>query len=230
MRIGIIGAGYIGRALARLAVEHGCEAMISNSRGPDTLASIALATQSTAGTVADAIAFGDLVGIAIPFKNRDQLPTNALQGKIVIDTNNYYPHRDGAVPDLDERSTTTSEMIAALLPGSRLVKAFNAILAADLELDGRPSGSPDRRALPIAGDDLTAKRIVAEFQDRIGFDVIDAGSLAESWRFERAKPGYCTPLDRAGMQAALAAAQRNEEVEEGSWRTKRDRSLRNAQA
>ena len=220
MRIGIIGAGYIGRALAKLAVDHGVEAMISNSRGPETLASVAMATRSRAGTVDEAIAFGDIVAIAVPFNNRRLLPGAALAGKIVVDANNYYPHRDGHIPELDERHTTTSEMIAALMPRARVIKAFNAILATDLERDGRPVGAPDRRALPIAGDDLGAKRVVAEFQDCVGFDVVDAGSLGESWRFERAKPGYCVPLDRIGMAQALAAAQRDVEVEEGAWRAK----------
>ncbi len=220
MRIGIIGAGYIGRTLAKLAAVHGDEVMISNSRGPQTLISTASATKSKAGTVEEAAAFGDIVIMAIPFRNRDQLPAAALAGKIVADANNYYPHRDGAIPELDQRRTTTSEMIAALMPSARVVKAFNAILAVDLEVDGRPAGFPDRHALPIAGDDPEAKRVVAEFQDRIGYDVLDAGSLAESWRFERAKPGYCVPLDRAGMQQALAAARRDEEVEDGAWRVK----------
>ena len=109
-------------------------------------------------------------------------------------------------------------MIAACLPSAKVVKAFNAILATDLEKDGKPAGATGRRALPIAGDDAAAKKLVAEFQDRIGFDVVDTGGLAESWRFERAKPGYCVPLDRAGMEQAVAAAVRDAEVADGAWR------------
>lgn len=218
MKIGIIGAGYIGRAVAELASTAGCEVMISNSRGPDTLSSVAVTTRSQAGTAEDAARFGDVVVVAIPFKNRDQLDPEALAGKIVVDAGNYYPQRDGHIEPLDQRQTTTSEMTAALLPKSRIVKAFNAILAKDLERHGLPKGTPGRRALPIAGDDDEAKRIVAEFHDSIGFDVVDAGSLAESWRFERAKPGYCVRLDVAGMKRALAEAERNVEVAEGSWR------------
>lgn len=220
MNIGIIGAGYIGRALAKLAADHGDTVMISNSRGPHTLTSTASATHSTAGTIEDTAAFGDIVVIAIPFNARHQLPAAALAGKVVIDANNYYPQRDGAIEELDRHRTTTTGMVSVLLPQARVIKAFNAILAVDLESSGRPQGTPGRRALPVAGDDAEAKRVVAEFQDRIGFDVVDAGSLAESWRFERAKPGYCVPLDRSGMMAALAAAQRDVELPDGSWRAK----------
>ena len=218
MKIGIIGAGYIGRAVAELASAAGYEVMISNSRGPDTLSSVAVTTRSRAGTAEEAARFGDIVVIAIPFKNRDQLNPDALAGKIVVDAGNYYPQRDGHIEALDKRQTTTSEITATLLPKSRIVKGFNAILAKDLERDGKPKGTAGRRALPIAGDDDEAKRIVAEFHDKIGFDVVDAGSLADSWRFERAKPGYCIRLDMAGMKSALAAAERDVEVAEGSWR------------
>ena len=218
MKIGIIGAGYIGRALAELASAAGHDAMISNSRGPDTLSSVATATRSKAGTTAEAAAFGDIVFIAIPFKHRDQLDPAAFAGKIVGDANNYYPGRDGEIAALDAHRTTTSEMMQALLPDAKIVKAFNAILARDLERDGKPAGSAGRRALPIAGDDPAAKALVAQFHESIGFDVVDVGALAEGWRFERAKPGYCIPLDTAGMDAAIAAATRDAELADGSWR------------
>jgi len=219
MKIGIVGAGYIGRALAELATTAGHEVMISNSRGPDTLSSVAMATRSTAGTVQEAAAFGDIVFIAIPFKHRDQLNADDYAGKIVGDANNYYPQWEWNIPELDENRTTTSEIIQSLLPKARVVKAFNAILAKDLERDGKPAGTPGRRALPIAGDDAEAKVLVAEFHDSIGYDVVDGGTLADSWRFERAKPGYCVPFDKDGMTAALAAAKRDEEATDGSWRS-----------
>ncbi len=219
MKIGIIGAGFIGRALALLGAQHGHDVMVSNSRGPHTLSSTVAAIGCKAGTAEQASAFGDVVILTVPFRNREEIAAAPLAGKIVVDTCNYYPMRDGQVPALDARATTTSEMIAAHLPGASVVKAFNAILANDLvRANGRPEGAPDRRALPIAGDDANAKRIVAALVEEFGFDAVDAGSLADSWRFERAKPAYCIPLDKAGLQGALAAAERDVELPHGSWR------------
>jgi hypothetical protein len=218
MKIGILGAGFIGRAMATLAKEHGHEVMISNSRDPRTLTSTAAAIGCALGTAEQAAKFGDVVVVAVPFGNIDALPAAALDGKIVIDTCNYYPERDGPIDALDARATTTSQMLAAALPGARVVKAFNAILAVDLETDGAPQGTPKRRALPFAGDDEHAKRVVGELLDQFGFDPVDAGTLADSWRFERAKPVYCIPLDRAGIVEGLATARRDVELPHGSWR------------
>lgn len=218
MRIGIIGAGLIGRALARVGVAHGHEVMLSNARGPDTLGDVAAATGCKVGTVAAAASFGDIIVVAIPLGQYRSIPSAALAAKVVVDANNYYPDRDGQIAALDKRQTTTSELLARHLVGAKLVKAFNAILAADLEKDGRPVGSADRRALPIAGDDEAAKKIAADLIDQFGFDAVDVGGLSESWRFERAKPAYCVPFDSAGLRRALKAAKRDVEVPEGSWR------------
>lgn len=218
MRIGIIGAGFTGRAVARLAVTHGHKVMVSNSRGPETLASMVSGIGCRVGTVEEATTFGDIVVVAIPLKHYLSIPVAPLTGKVVLDANNYYPERDGQIAELDARMTTTSEMLARHLPQSSIVKAFNAILANDLEKDGRPAGSPDRRALPIAGDDAMAKAMGAKLLDQLGFDTLDAGSLSESWRFERAKPAYCIPLDHNGLRDALAAAERDVDLPDGSWR------------
>lgn len=218
MQIGIIGAGFIGRAVAKLGMAAGHRVMLSNSRGPQSLTDLARDIGCAAGTIAQAAEFGDVVVIAIPFKNCFSLPPDMLAGKLVLDANNYYPERDGNIAELDARRTTTSEMLARHFPRSRIVKAFNAILADDLEKDGSPAGSPSRRALPIAGDDTAAKQIVAKLLDQFGYDVVDAGALADSWRFERAKPAYCQPFDRAGMIDALARARRDVELPHGSWR------------
>lgn len=131
---------------------------------------------------------------------------------------NYYPWRDGPIPPLDERATTTSEFVAGRLPGAHLVKAFNAILARHLPDDARAPVPSGRRALPIAGNDPTANRIVAELQDAFGFETLDTGPLSKSWRFERAKPAYCIPLDMDGLQRALDTATRDGELPDGSWR------------
>ncbi len=218
MKIGVIGAGFIGRALATLAVKSGHEVMISNSRHPRTLGSTAVAIGCRIGTAQDAAEFGDVVFVAIPLLAYKEIPEVPLAGKIVVDANNYYPQRDGAIEELESHATTTSELLAEHLAGAKVVKAFNAILQGDLEKDGRPAGAPDRRALPIAGDDAQAKQVVTGLIDAFGFDAVDAGPLSESWRFERAKPAYCIPLDVAGLTQALAAAERDVEVAHGSWR------------
>ena len=218
MKIGILGAGFIGRALVALAKKSGHEVMLINSRGPQTLLSTAAATGCQIGSATDAAKFGDIVIVAVPFLNYRALAVAEFDGKIVIDTCNYYPERDGQIEVLDQRLTTTSELMAGHLRGARVVKAFNAILAKDLDTDGTPPGTRNRRALPIAGDDAQAKRQVSELMDQCGFDAVDAGALSEGWRFERAKPAYCIRLDRAALQQKLAEAERDIELAHGSWR------------
>lgn len=219
MRIGMIGAGFMGRAVAQRALDAGHEVMISNSRGPQTLTSLVSGVVGCqTGTVEQAIAFGDLVLIAIPFSKIQTLPAALLEGKIVMDANNYYPERDGQIAALDTHQTTTSSMLAAHLAGAKVVKAFNAILARDIDEHARPASATDRRALPIAGDDAQAKAVVSQFINEIGFEVVDTGTLADSWRFERAKPCYCISLQTEELKKAIAAAERTVEVEHGSWR------------
>ncbi len=217
MKIGCVGAGFIGRAVARLAIKHGHEVMLSNSRGPRTLTSTAAATGAAIGSVSEAIAFGDVVLLAIPFFAVNDLDPAPFAGKIVMDACNYYPGRDDVVPDLESGATTTSELVQAHLIGATVVKAWNAILERDIDKDARTAGEDARRALPIAGDGAGAKRIVAELLDSLGYDVVDAGALREGWRFERARPAYCVPLDRAGLQAKLAEADAGQQAE-GAWR------------
>lgn len=206
MRIGIIGAGYIGRSVAGAAVKVGHEVMVSNSRSPETLFSLTGTIGCKAGTTAEAAAFGEMVLVAIPLHAYQSVPISPLEGKIVLDASNYYPQRDGHIAELDEEAVTVSGLLARHLPKSRVVKAFNAIAASDIEKDGLPTGSPQRRALPIAGDDPEAKLLVATFFDQIGYDVVDAGPLGEEWRFQKDTPAYCVPFNRQDMQAALAAA------------------------
>ncbi|PAU74527.1 NADPH-dependent F420 reductase [Halomonas salipaludis] len=218
MKIGVIGAGHIGQALAKLAVAHENAVMISNSRGPETLKVLAADIGCSAGTSADAAAFGEVVILTVPFKKVFEIKSTLLEGKIVIDTNNYYPERDGRVTELDELRTTTSAMVARHFPGACVVKAFNAILAADLQIESINSFGSAKRSLPIAGDDKQAKQIVARLHHQFGFDVVDVGSLEDSWRFERAKPAYCIPLDVAGLKDAINKAERDIELPHGSWR------------
>lgn len=208
--IGLIGSGHIGSAIAKLAVDHGYDVIVSNSRGPETLVDLVLALgdRARAGTAVEAATEGDIVVVTVPFKAYREVPAEPLAGKIVIDTNNYYWERDGHIAELDEQRTTTAEMLAEHLGTARVVKAFNNIVFSDLGTVGTPAGTPGRRALSIAGDDAEAKAVVAELIDTFGFDVVDAGPLSEGWRYQRDMPAYVTALDADGMRAALASAER----------------------
>ena len=190
--IGLIGSGHIGSQVARLAVAAGHDVVISNSRGPETLSALVaeLGARARAATAADAARAGDIVVVSVPLKNYRDVPVEPLAGKIVIDTNNYYPQRDGHIPELDNESTTTAELLQAHLPTSKVVKAFNHIYAAELTTHGQPKGTPNRRALVIAGDDDGAKATVTHLLDQFGFDTVDAGPLKEGWRIQRDTPGY----------------------------------------
>jgi predicted dinucleotide-binding enzyme len=208
MRIAFIGAGNIGSTLARLAVDHGHEVVVSNSRGPDTLQDLvtSLGPSASAATAPDAAIAGELVVVTVPLKNYASVPTAGMNGKPVVDTNNYYPDRDGRIAELDDGVTTSSELLAAHLPDAEIVKAFNTIYFGDLASQGEPRGNPGRRALPIAGDHGSAKRIVADLIDEFGFDVVDAGVLREGRRFQPGTPAYNVRLDADALRRALASA------------------------
>ena len=212
--IGFIGAGNIGSQLARLAVKNGYDVVVSNSRGPDTLAGLVkeLGPRARAGTPVDAAKAGDIVVVTVPLKSYRQVPVEPLAGKIVIDTNNYYPQRDGHIPELDNETTTTAELLQAHLPTSKVFKAFNHIYAAALTTDGQPPGTKDRRALVVAADDRDAKATVARLIDQFGFDVVDAGPLAEGWRIQRDTPGYGPRRNAEELRRDLAAAKRYAEM------------------
>lgn len=208
MKIGIIGAGFVGRAIAKLAIKAGHQVMLSNSRGPQTLFSLKPMIGCEIGTAVEAAAYGDMVVIAVPLTAVGQLPVAELAGKSVLDAVNYYPERDGQVAELDNHTATTSEYLARFLPQSQITKAFNAIPMTDLESQGLPAGDPQRRALPVAGDDPAAKNRVAALYDAFGFDTLDVGSLAEGWRFERGMPAYCVRMTQTELKATLAEAQK----------------------
>ncbi|KQR49012.1 NADP oxidoreductase [Microbacterium sp. Leaf161] len=208
--LGIIGAGHIGSQVARVAVANGYDVVIANSRGPETLAGLVaeLGDRATAATAADAAAAGDVVVVTVPLGKIDQLPVEHLAGKIVLDTNNYYFERDGHIDALDRGETTTSELLQAQLPTSRIAKAFNHIYAADITTDGSPAGTPDRRALATAGDDAEAVAFVTRFYDEAGFDTVNVGSLSESWRVERGRPAYVVRQNADELTENLAIANR----------------------
>ncbi|MCO7221357.1 NADPH-dependent F420 reductase [Klenkia sp. PcliD-1-E] len=214
--IGIIGAGNIGAQLARISVDAGYDVVIANSRGPETLSDLVTEVEGrptrqgsiTAATAADAGAAGEVVVVTVPLKNLDDVPVEPLAGKVVIDTGNYYPERDGHIAELDDETTTTAEMAQAHLPTSKVVKAFNHIYAQHLTDQRSPSGTEHRRALVIAGDDADAKAWVADYIDRIGFDALDIGPLAEGWRIQRDTPGYGPEYDIDQLRQAVAEAKR----------------------
>jgi predicted dinucleotide-binding enzyme len=197
MKIGIIGAGRIGGTLAGHFLRVGHEVAVSNSRGPDTLQDLIgeNGERARAMTAEDAARFGDVVVVSVPFGRYRELPTDGLAGKVVIDTNNYYPGRDGRFEELDRDRTTSSELLQAHLSGARVVKAFNAISWGRLRDLTRPSGDPRRIGIPISGDDQEAKRTVADLIDQIGFDAVDAGTLAEGGR--KHQPG--SPVSTADL-------------------------------
>jgi 8-hydroxy-5-deazaflavin:NADPH oxidoreductase len=219
--VGLIGSGRIGGTVAKLAVAAGHPVILSNSRSPDTLTGLAaeLGPLARAGTGQEAAGGGDLVVVAIPLRAFQKVAAGPLAGKVVIDTCNYYPQRDGQLPELDSGALTSSELIQRHLAQSAVVKAFNNIFFKHLESLSRPSGAPDRSYLPIAGDDPGAKAAVTAFLDSIGYGAVDAGPLAESWRQQPGTPAYGAPYgsfdDEKGSPAsadaireALAAASR----------------------
>jgi predicted dinucleotide-binding enzyme len=209
MKIGIIGAGNIGGNLTRRFTALGHEVSVANSRGPETLASLAQETGAKAVSVAAAVHDKDVVVVTIPEKNIPDLPVGLFDGVgadvVVIDTGNYYPQqRDGRIDDI-ENGMPESRWIEQQL-GRPVIKAFNNIYARHLLERGQPRGTPGRIALPVAGDDPKAKAVVLRLVDELGFDGIDAGGLDESWRQQPGTPVYGTDHDAEGVRRALAEA------------------------
>ncbi len=202
--IGFIGSGHVGQAIARRAIAAGHTVVMSNSRGPETLAGLvaAFGPRASAATATAASNAAEIVIVAIPFTSFKQVPVDPLAGKVVIDTGNYYAPRDGHVAELDDGTTTSSEMLASRLPTSNVVKAFNTIMAAQIVEHATPAGTPHRRALPIAGDDAAAKCVVTGLIDEIGFDVVDAGLLAEGRRLDP-MTAWAPALDAQELRRSL---------------------------
>lgn len=209
-RIGIIGAGHIGSTLARGLVDRGHDVVISNSRGPATLAPLVaeLGDRAKAGTATDAATFGDVVIVTVPLKAYQDVPVAPLAGKIVLDTNNYYWERDGRIAALDDKLATTSGLLQGHLPESKVAKAFNHIMSGQILTDGKPAGDPDRRALATAGDSPEAVAFVTALYDQFGFDTVNVGSLDESWRVERDQPAYVVRQTHGELIDNLALATR----------------------
>jgi hypothetical protein len=193
--VGFIGSGNIGTTVAQLAVKAGHQVVLSNSRGPETLADTVaqLGPRASAATSEQAAAAGDIVVVTVPVKSFPNLPATPLAGKTVIDTCNYGPERDGHIPELDSKWLTSSELLLRYIQDATVVKAFNNIYFKHLQSLARPAGAADRSFLPIAGNSARAKAAVTEFIDSIGYSVVDAGPLADSWRQATGTPVWGAP-------------------------------------
>jgi len=208
MKIGIIGTGHIGSTLARCFTAVGHEVAVSNSRGPDTLRDLEseLGRHGHAATAEEAERFGDVVVISVPFKSYADVPAVDVAGKIVIDATNYHPSRDGRFTELDTDAQSSSEVLAGQLDGARVVKAFNAIEWTHLRDKAGQVSDGQRIGIPISGDDPAAKQVVAGLIDQIGFEAVDAGSLAEGGR--KHQPGsdvYIADLPANQLRSKVTA-------------------------
>ncbi|MFI7609487.1 NADPH-dependent F420 reductase [Micromonospora sp. NPDC049366] len=204
--IGFIGSGRIGGALAQLAVAAGHDVVLSNSREPQSLRELVarLGSRSHAASAAEAAAAADLVVVTIPIRAYRQTPVEPLRGRVVIDTLNYDPARQGAVPEIEASDIPPHLLLQAHLPDAYVVKAFNTVFFQHLPQLARQAGAPDRSAVPIAGDHAPAKTAVAALIDSLGFDAYDVGPLAESRRFAPGTPAQLAYLNPDGMFAAPA--------------------------
>jgi len=217
--VGFVGGGRIPAAVVRLSVAAGHRVLLSDPRGPQEVQDLVaeLGPLAPAATVGQAAEAGDLVMVRVPLGDYPSVPVRPLAGKVVLDACNYDPQRDGGISDLEAGRATSSELLQRQLTQSHVVKVFNNIVARHLVSLARPRGAADRSALPIAGDDGRAKATVTAFLDSIGYDAVDAGPLAESWRQEPGTPVYRhpygpdsdesgTPAGAEAIRAALAAA------------------------
>ena len=211
MKIGIIGAGNIGSALAGHFRKLQHTVLIANSRGPESLSQVERATGAVPVAISDAAKRVDLLVIAIPMKSVPSLPKDLLSelppSSPIIDTGNYCPLRDGLIPEI-ERGVIESEWTSLVL-GRRVVKAFNNIVADSLLHKGLPKGSKGRIALPVSGDDIKSKQMVTALLDRVGFDAVDAGPLSESWRYQPGTPAYCPDPTIEQLRKLLQRAKRD---------------------
>ncbi len=212
MNVGLIGAGHIGATLARKLTSVGHAVRLANSRGPETIRDLAADIGAQAVTIDEAVRDVDLIVIAIPFGAVERLPKHLFDDvaatTAIVDTGNYYPGlRDGRNEPI-EAGLPESVWVAQIL-GRPVLKAFNSISFTSLADKGRSPGDADRIALPVAGDSADHKAGLIALLDEIGFDGVDAGELAQSWRQQPGTPAYCTDLDLPRLVQALAMADRD---------------------
>jgi hypothetical protein len=226
MRIGVIGAGNMGGTLARRLANLGHQVSIANSRGPESLTALAAEIGATPVSVVDAANAGEIVIISIATKAVADLPrelfANVPSSAVVIDPGNYHPElRDGRIDAID-RGMLDSQWVAQQI-GRPVIKAFNNILAKSLLEKGVPRGTTGRIALSVVGDSLDAKAMVLRLVDDLGFDPVDGGDLANSWRQQPGTPAYCRDLDAAALRRALTEADRSRIAE---YRTEEEARIR----
>jgi hypothetical protein len=211
--IGIIGAGEIGAQIARAAIAHGFKVVIANSRGPETLKGLIadLGPSATAATAAEAAAAGDVVVVAVPLKLINNMPVEALAGKIVLDTNNYMIWRDGHYPEIDSGRKTVYQLRQEHLPTSKIVQAFTHIQAPRITTAGQPAGASRRLALPVSSNFPEAVELVTRLYDQFGFDAVDNSPLSQAWRSAPGQPAWWAlqHQTRDELIANLAKAQRS---------------------
>lgn len=210
--IGIIGAGEVGSQIARAAIANGYEVVIANSRGPETLRGLIarLGPSARAATAAAAAEAGDFAVVAVPLKLANDMPVEQLAGKIVLDTNNYMPWRDGRFPVVDSGEKTVHELRQEQLPTSKVAKAFTHIQAPRLVISAKPAGAPDRHALSVSSNYPEAVELVTRLYDEFGFDTVDNSPLSESWRSGPGQPAWIAHerQTRPELEANLARARR----------------------
>ncbi|MBP2412326.1 putative dinucleotide-binding enzyme [Arthrobacter stackebrandtii] len=204
--IGILGAGKVGTGVARQAIKAGYRVLIAASGDPKDISLIisVMAPGAVAVSAAEAMAAADLVVLSVPLHKFRTLDPAGLAGKHVLDTMNYWRDTNGDMPEL-EAAPSSSEMVHAHIPGARLAKSLNHIGYHELELDARPAGAPDRRALAVTSDDGQTRDLVLGFVEHLGFDAVDGGSLAGGAAFEPGTPIFTGSYDRPGLQAELLA-------------------------
>jgi 8-hydroxy-5-deazaflavin:NADPH oxidoreductase len=209
--IGVIGAGHIGRNFSIAAIRSGHDIVISNSTGPETLGALIgeLGPRARAATAADAAAAGEFALVAVPLRASASLPAQALAGKVVLTTTNYFAEREGPIPAIDSGELTVPAYLQERLVESKVVRAFNHIDAAQIVSDGTVPDAPGRRALGYAGDDRSAKRVAADLYEAFGFDAVDVGGLRDAWRLDVDQPTFVVKQDREELVANLAKAERH---------------------
>jgi len=209
--IGIIGSGHVGSNLAKAAIAHGHDVVLSGSGTPDSLRSVVvtLGPKARAATAEEAAAAGEFAIVATPIGAVESIPVAPLRDKVVIATINYFPQRDGHIAEIDDGTITVPGVLQRHLPDSKVVRAFSMLDAADMSGDGHKQGDPKRRAIAIAGDDAAAKRLVAGLIDEFGFDAVDLGGLSESWRVDPGQKGFVTRQTADELRANAAAAHRS---------------------